>query len=213
MTTRIEAIVYYDYMCPYAFRMLSLLTEMEQIRVDLTVTWRFFSLEESNAVSRGQSADWHIWEQPLNYESVFGRPHRRILAPFLATYAASLQGPEALTRFRLAVFQAYHKERQDISDPAVLLEIARQAALELSGFTAHWQSAAARDHLRDEHLSGVDAGVFGTPTIIINGCEATYLRLSALSENLEERHACFEELVRTLTQRPYLRELKRASGM
>lgn len=212
MTSTIEATVYYDYMCPYAFRVVKLFSEMEQTRDDLAVTWRFFSLEQSNAVARGQSADWQIWEQPLDYESVFGRPHRRILAPFLATVAAMRQGSAAASRFRLAVFRAYHDEKQNIADPAVLLELARQAELDLAQFTTCWQSPEARAHLRADHVSGLELGVFGTPTISINGCEATYLRLSALAENPQERQTCFEELVRTFTLRPFVQEFKRASA-
>lgn len=212
MTQPIEATVYFDYLCPFAYRTVRLFTEMEQARADVSVTWRFFSLEQVNAVARGKSEAWQVWEQPLDYETLWRRSRSRILAPFLASYAAQRQGSQAFARFRLAVFHAYHHDRLDTSNPDVLLDIARRAELNLADFTAHWQSQQARDQLRRDHLGGLDVGVFGVPTVIVNNCEATYLRLSEYPESATERQILFDELVHLLTRRLCLQEFKRASA-
>ena len=81
----------------------------------------------------------------------------------------------------------------------------------MDAFQANWQSQEGRDRLRDDHLSGEEAGVFGVPTLIINGCEATYMRLSEYPP-ADELQTFFNELLHSLCQRPYLQELKRAGA-
>jgi predicted DsbA family dithiol-disulfide isomerase len=204
--------LYFDFQCPFAYRGVHLLSEIEQTRPDITLRWRFLSLEQNAAVKRGRGEDWTIWEQPLAYPTLWRRRRQRSLAPFLASYAASKQGAEASSRFRLAVFQAYHEEGQDTSSPDVLLDLARQTGLELNAFQTEWQSDNARKHLQEDHLSSKDVGAFGVPMIIIDDCEATYLRLSSYPVDGAERQRLFDELMHLMTRRPYVQELKRASA-
>jgi predicted DsbA family dithiol-disulfide isomerase len=154
-----------------------------------------------------------LWEQPLDYVSTRRSRRARSLAPFLVTHAAeSQQTPAKLARFRLAVFNAFHNERADMSNPDILFDLAGQSGLNADDLRATWQLAEARDRLRHDIEQGFAAGAFGVPTLIINGCEATYLRLSEYPADAAERQALFDDLVNALTQRPYLQELKRASA-
>lgn len=206
--------LYYDYLCPFAYRAVQLFTEIEQTRPKITVDWRFLSLEQINHDLKAQDSDelWHIWEQDLDYAPLRGRSRQRGLAAFLASHAAAVQGPEAFARFRLAVFSAHHDDDRDISDPGTLLSIGRRAGLDLNAFQTHWRSAGARNRLRHDHEQGQSVKAFGVPTIVINDSEATYLRLSSYPIDPEERQSLFDHLVHTIVQRPYLQELKRASA-
>ena len=180
MTSNINLTIYYDYICPFAYRSVRLITEIEQTRPTVTVDWRFFSLEQVNAPSRGLGENWNLWEQSLDYVSTRRSRRARSLAAFLVTHAAEgQQTPARLARFRLAVFNAFHNERADISNPEVLFVLAEQNGLNVDNLQANWQQETARDRLRDDIQSGLKAGAFGVPTLIIDGCEATYLRLSA----------------------------------
>jgi predicted DsbA family dithiol-disulfide isomerase len=192
--------VYFDYLCPFAYRGVRLFTEMQHKRPNLGVTWRHFPLDQINA----KEEDWELWEQSLDGST-------RSLEAFLASHAASLQGEEAFARFRLALFAQRHDEKKAINDPEVILEAARQAELDVQAFKANWQSQDGRDRLRDDYLSGREVGAFGVPTLIINGCEPAYLRLTEYPP-ASERDAAFDELVHLLTRRPYLQEIKRASA-
>ena len=212
MANPIEVTVYFDYLCPFAYRGVRLLSEIEQTRPEVTVTWRHFSLEQVNAKNRGKDENWQVWAQALDYEGTSpSNPAGRMLRGFLASHAASLQDQAAFSRFRLALFGARHDDKVDTSDPAVILELARRVGLDLDAFQANWESQAGRDRLRDDHVSGRTAGAFGVPTLIINGCEPTYMRLIEYPPETE-RQAFFDELVHSLTGRPYLQELKRASA-
>ncbi len=207
MSDQIEATVYFDYLCPFAYRGVRLFTEMQRERSDLDVTWRHFPLEQINA----EDDDWNLWEQPLDRESNEGEPASRTLQAFLASHAASLQGDEAFARFRLALFSAKHDEEQDISDPQVILAAARRAELDLEAFRENWQSQEGRDRLRDDYLSGREVDAFGVPTLVVNGCEPAYMRLTEYPP-AAERETFFDELIHVLTNRPYLQEIKRASA-
>lgn len=206
MSDLIEATVYFDYLCPFAYRGVRLLTEMQRERPDLDVIWRHYPLEQINAEN-----GWMLWEQPLDYESLWGKPASRALRAFLASHAASLQGEDAFARFRLAMFGLRHDEEKDISGPEVVLEAGRRAELDLEAFKEEWQSQAARDRLRDDYLSGQEVDAFGVPTLIVNGCEPAYMRLIEYPP-AAERDTFFDELVHTLAGRPYLQEIKRASA-
>lgn len=199
-----EATVYFDYVCPFAYRGVRLFTEMQHRRPDLDVTWRHYPLEQINARDR----DWKLWEQPLHHDAE--RPGRT-LAAFLASHAASLQGEDAFARFRLALFAARHEYGKRIADRDVLLEAARDAGLNMAIFEAHWEGTAGRERLRDDYLSGEGVGAFGVPTLVVDGCEAAYVRLTAYPP-AEQRDVFFDELVHLLCHRGYLQEVKRASA-
>lgn len=211
MSNMLNITIYFDYLCPFAYRMSRLVTEMEQELDHLQVTWRHFSLEQINAKSVGKPAEWHIWEQSLDYESLWDKKHLRGLTAFLASHAASKQGPEVFARFRLELFRLRHEEQQNSADPDVIMQVARQVQLNMADFTMNWQADVARHRLRDDHLSGLEAGVFGVPTLIINDCEPTYLRLTDYPEP-DERQTIFEQLVQVVTEQPTLQELKRVSA-
>ena len=154
-----------------------------------------------------------MWEQPLNYISTRRSRRARSLAPFLLTHAAEGQhAPAQVAQFRLAVYDAFHNKHGDISDPEVLFHLAAQCGLNVDGLRANWLLDTARERLRTDIQRGFRAGAFGVPTLVINGCEATYLRLSAYPAEAAERETLFDELVNTLTQRPYLQEIKRAGA-
>lgn len=210
MTSPTNVTIFYDYLCPYAFRATRLVTEIEQTRPNVAVTWRFFSIEHANAQKLGRDENWNLWEQPLDYPQLWRSRRRRGLVPFLVTHAVQLQNPARLPVFRLAVFDALHNDHADISSPDVLLNLAKQCGLNADALCCAWDTEAARQRLRDDIENGLSGGVFGVPTLTINNSEATYIRLSEFPADPAERQTLFDELVHTLTRRPYLLELKQA---
>lgn len=204
METSTQITLHFDYRCPYSNRLTRVLMEATEQRPDVQVRWRYFSLEQLNA----SDDDWKIWEQPLDYALVEDSPFAmRMLRSFLASYAASLQGEAAFRRFHLMLFSARHDEKKVMSDPGVILDVARQAGLDMDTFEQTWQSQAGRDRLRRDHTSGQKLGISGVPSLVVNDSEPAYVRL-ADHPPAEERLPLFDDLVRLVTRRPYLRTFR-----
>ena len=199
-----QVTLYFDYRCPFCNRLTRVLMEAEQRRPDLQVNWRYFSLEQLNAPIDG----WKIWEQPVEYDLVEQGPFAmRMLRAFLASYAASLQGEAAFRRFHLLLFFAKHDEKKVMSDSQVILDVARRADLDMKAFEQAWQSQAGRDRLQSDHTSGQNLGIRGVPSLIIDNMEPLYVRL-ADHPPAAERLPLFDDLLRLVTRRPYLRTFR-----
>lgn len=204
MSESIGTTVYFDYRCPYCYRLVRLLTEMEARHANISVTWRHFSLEQLNA----PNPEWKLWEQPLEYELVEESPFAmRMLRSFLASYAAMLQGPRAFARFRLHMFAAKHNEKKEMSRPEVILAAAEEAELDMAAFRREWQSPEARQRLREDHLSGERLGIAGLPALLVDDGEPIYVRLADYPPD-EEREPFLNELIHLATRRPYLRTFR-----
>jgi predicted DsbA family dithiol-disulfide isomerase len=81
--------------------------------------------------------------------------------------AAQLDGP-AVYDFDLRVRRAFFAESRDISQREVLLDIAREAGVDLASFTRLFESGEAREHiLREGRLGREHYGVRGTPTLML----------------------------------------------
>lgn len=204
----LNVVIYFDYLCPFAYRVTKFFTTMKRHRPEMQLTWRHFSLEQVNAVRKGKPDDWYLWEQPLDYQGTGRRQSARMLRAFLASHAASLQSDLLWANFRLGLYDAYHMDEADLSNPVVILNVARQSGLDMLSFEQHWQSDAARARLKSDHLQGLDDEVFGVPTLIVNDAVPTYLRLSQHPPEADHQ-TFFDELIHQLTQRPYLNEFKR----
>lgn len=91
--------------------------------------------------------------------------HRALLA---AEYARD-QGREA--DFVAAVFRAYFSQGRNVSDPAVLADIARVAGLDPVRLLSEATEEAYGKRLRAAREKAERLGVRGTPTFLIDGAE------------------------------------------
>ena len=165
----------------------------------LRIEWYFFPLEQVNS---NQGPEWKLWEQPDGYKS-------KSLWAFRAGEAARLQGKEAFERFHLALLQARHVEKRDISDPQVLIEVAREAGLDSNRFRQDLPNRSLMAKIGKDYTRGVEEhGVWGTPTLVFNGRPAAYLRLRPAPPP-EESVELFKELFGVIHGRPYVIEVKR----
>lgn len=79
------------------------------------------------------------------------------------------QGSPQLAPFIHAVFRAYFVSGRDIGDAAVVMEIAQAVGLDVAALTSGVQSDAIKDALRAEVERSIARGVFGAPTIFVDG--------------------------------------------
>jgi predicted DsbA family dithiol-disulfide isomerase len=161
--------------------------------------WYCFPLEQVNSTLGPQ---WKIWEQPDTFMS-------RGLWAFRAGEAARLQGKELFERFHLAMLQARHAEKKDISDQEVLIALAREAGLDMERFRKDLADRNLLAKIGEDYTRGVqEHGIWGTPTLVFNGQRAAYLRLKP-APPAEESVKLFEELFAIICRRPYVLEVKR----
>lgn len=78
-------------------------------------------------------------------------------------------GPEVQTRLKLALFDAHFQQRRNVSDPAVLVEIAAAQGLDPAGARAAIDDEALGRIIRMEEASAWDRNISGVPAMLIQG--------------------------------------------
>jgi predicted DsbA family dithiol-disulfide isomerase len=199
----IEVEIFFDFACPYVHSAAVWMDEVErQMGVEAPrVTWRFFPLEQVNAPDDAEVA---VWELPAERRSR-GRDSMH------AAIAARRQGPEAFDRFRRELLALKHDGGLDHGLRSTQDEAARRANLDLSQFAADLNDRSLLSQIRDdyEHARGEHA-VFGTPTFVFPNGQAAYIKLLP-PPPADEAVGLWHDFVRSVSERPYLREIKRPS--
>ena len=191
-----ELQVYFDYLCPYVHQAALLLQRVRAEEEDVRVEWRYFSLRQVNRAD----GDPDVWEAP-DTERISGRD------AFRAAEAARRQG-----RFEPVhdgLLAARHEERRNIDDAAVLEDVAGRAGLDVRRWHEDMADPHILDSLERDHTEAVQRyGAFGTPTFVVPGGGAAYVRVRPAPEG-EEAQRFFRDLLAAIQDRPYLLEVKR----
>ncbi len=83
---------------------------------------------------------------------------------------ALIEGGAAVqTRLKLALFDAHFQQRRNLSDPAVLVELAVAAGLDADGARAALDDEALGLIVRREQAAAWDMNITGVPAMIVNG--------------------------------------------
>jgi 2-hydroxychromene-2-carboxylate isomerase len=77
--------------------------------------------------------------------------------------------PDQASPFVHAVFRAFFQDDRDISDASVVAEIAQSLGIGGPALIEGTQEAAIKDALRKAVEDAIASGVFGAPTIIVDG--------------------------------------------
>jgi predicted DsbA family dithiol-disulfide isomerase len=72
-------------------------------------------------------------------------------------------------RFHLAVMDAYFWDNRNVSDPSVLIDVARACGLDPIEFSVSLQDESLLQLVIDEHNEAVEAGITGVPTVVAPG--------------------------------------------
>ena len=194
---RITFDVYFDYLCPYVYRLAKLLEAVrESGRRDFEVGWRFFSLTQVNSKDDG----WAVWSAPAS-EKVRGR------LAFQAAEAARRQGRFA--DLHQALLAARHRDRLDVDDPEIVAGVAARVGLDGRRFRADVADPSTLEPLAHDHGEGVrEHGVFGTPTLVFAGGASAYVRLGEAAA-ADEAVGVFDRLLAVAAAEPRILEIKR----
>jgi len=165
----------------------------------LQIDWRYFSLEQIN---QKNGPDWKVWDQPPTYES-------RSNPSFIAAEAARRQGQDAFLRMQEQLLKARHEEKRFFTDRETLVLAAQRAGLDVERFQRDLEDRSLLQRLGQDHTEAVEKyHAFGVPTFVFENGQAAYLKMNPPPPK-EEAAAVFEDLYRTMAQRPYIYELKR----
>lgn len=193
--------VYFDYVCPYVHAAANWLKDVnDQLGDDrVEFRWRFFPLEQVNAPAGIEETVWDL--PPENRSQARNSMH--------AGAAAKRQGQEAFERFNLALLGLKHEQGKDHGKNATIREAAEIAGLDIAQFQQDLEDRTLLLQIRDDFLAGRDEhGVFGTPTFVFPQGEAAYLQVRPAPPT-DEALAVWQDFVRDVCDRPYLREIKR----
>jgi predicted DsbA family dithiol-disulfide isomerase len=166
---------------------------------DLTVNWKYFSLEQVNSK---EGPYWKLWEQPEDYAS-------RGRNAFRAAEAARKQGDARFEAFHHALLKARHVDRRDITDKAVLAEVAEAAGLDVARFNEDMSSGEAMAKLAADHTFAVEnLSVFGTPTLVFPDGKPVFVKMMP-PPSAEDSARVFDEVRQVAEGRPEIKEIKR----
>jgi len=166
---------FYDFVSPYSY-LASTRVEAEVARVGGTVRFRPFLLGgvfnatgnkapiENPAKALHLATDLTRWARRLGVP--FAWPARFPLLtvlPLRAAFAAEKVGK--LVPYTHAVFRAYWVDGLDVSDAAVVAEVATRAGLDGAALVA--EAPAHKEALKAQTQEAVDRGSFGAPTFFV----------------------------------------------
>ncbi|GGL14763.1 DsbA family oxidoreductase [Deinococcus radiotolerans] len=204
--------LYFDFLCPYAWRGVELAAVLRAEGEDFTL--RHFSLVEGNHADNARDLTWRITEQTLDAPE--GEGYMKYQTPslraFLASHAAALQGEAAHWAFTLALFRAHHERREPLSDAAIHVA-AQEAGLDQAAFAAALaEEDARRAELRAELDAAREVGVFGTPTFVLPTGEAAYYRFETLTREADKAREWWTLYRTVLTSEAGIGTIKRAKN-
>ena len=141
---------HFDVMCPFAYQTAKWIRDVRAQR-DLTIDWKFFSLEEINR----QEGKKHPWERDWSY----GWSMMRIGAMLRR---ASM---DDLDRWYERAGRALHEEGFKPHEPDVARHLLEELGLDPATVDAAIADETTHDEVRAEHDRVVHAGGYGVPTL------------------------------------------------
>ncbi|NJK78875.1 MAG: thioredoxin domain-containing protein [Chloroflexaceae bacterium] len=206
--------VFFDFLCPYAYRTAMWLDQVRDKMVDrdFEINWRYFSLEQVNLPA---GSDWKVWEQADEYEHPNPErngPNQRGLFAFWAAEAARKQGPECFDRFRATLYNARHNPTENrpmnYSNRKLFEQVAAAANLDINRFIQDFHDRSLLEALRRDHEEAIARGIFGVPTIVFDNENAVFLKMDDVPP-VEDVLPFFHNLRHSFTGRRWLLEAKR----
>ena len=198
--------VYFDFLCPYAWRGHELLSSLG-IEFDPV----HYSLVQGNhSDNKGLPRAEPIWKLAEQSIETDNTDQRESLTAFIASHAAAQQGHALHQAFILALFRLRHRDSSGLN-PAAMLEAATLAKLDLERFAADQRDEVARrvDLSRDLERAG-QLGVFGTPTIELDDGKAAYFRFATLPASQAAQQEAWKLFLSVLSNDAGIETIKRA---
>lgn len=161
-----EITCYFDYTCSYSYRGWLWLERLRSAGEELDVTWSGFVLKE---VNRSEDED-----------SALAGPTIESIAVLALAFGEALRGRKTWELYHERIFRAMH-ETDERATEADVIRIARDSGLDIDSFRSN--EVAWLEVVRQGHFGAIERwGVFGTPTLVLDGDSAVYLKLATLPD-------------------------------
>jgi 2-hydroxychromene-2-carboxylate isomerase len=147
---------HFDVMCPWAYQTSKWIREVRDQR-DLSITWRFFSLEES----KHEEGRKHPWERPWT----FGWSLLRVAA----LVRRDLGGNDSVERFYETAGRMLHEEGVTIYRPPGAEAVLRRLGWDPGLVEQAIGDPSTNDDVRAEHDAALAIGVHGVPMLVVDG--------------------------------------------
>ncbi len=205
--------VFYDFLCPYAWRGLELLAALE-----IPFVHKHYSLVQGNHPDNAglprHLPKWQLVTQTLGDTANAGLPaYLNVdgsLEAFLAARAAMQQGNAAYLRFALELFRARHRDKK-VLNAETALEAAKAANLDINAFTVARADVVARTvELGADLEEAGQLGVFGTPTIQLESGDIAYFRFEHLPQTQAAKLEAWQIFERAMLSEAGIATIKRA---
>ena len=191
-----EVDFHFDVMCPWAYQTSLWMREVRD-QTDLTVNWRFFSLEEVNLVEGKK----HPWEREWSY----GWSMMRIGA------VLRRQSMELLDQWYAAAGKALHVDGNRPHHPDVARHLLSQIGADPAIVDASIKDPSTHEEIKAEHDKVINAGGFGVPTLFFPDGQCLFGPV-LLDPPMGEAALRLWDAVTAWTEFPQLYELQRPKG-
>lgn len=195
--TRLSIDIFSDVMCPWCvigYKQLQQALTAVAGEIEADLRWRPFELNP-DMPAEGEDMASHMLRKygrtpdeasvgqmveiaeragyDMRYQGEEPEPERRLWNTFLAhkllRWALAAAGPEAQNRLKLALFDAHFQQRRNVSDRAVLIDVAESVGLDRSGAQAALDDEALAAEVRAEQAEARAAEINAVPAMIVNG--------------------------------------------
>ncbi len=192
--------VYFDYLCPYAYRAMELSTMLTE-PLKLEFNWSNYSLHQGNYQGNG----WFLWENKLNLNDKDGG---KGLLPFLASYAVRKQSESSFGLYRLMLMRAYHRDGKPYSINTIM-DVAEQVGLDLDLLERELDTEITRKMLAKDHQHAIKKQVFASPTFEFKNNNLSYFRFSEVPASQDKAINFFLDYKNILERYPYIQSIRR----
>ncbi len=141
---------HFDVMCPYAYQTAKWIRRVQD-QNNLSINWRFFSLEEVNR----REGKKHPWERDWSYGWSLLR---------VAAYLGRTSGDD-VDRWYQATGRALHEEGRKPHNPETAGELAAEIGLDPAVVRAAIDDPTTNDEVLADHQRVIEAGGYGVPTL------------------------------------------------
>lgn len=173
---------FFDFISPFGWIGAEHITAIAR-RFERRVTWHPFLLQVTVVELMGLKPPLetplkgayllHDIKRSMRYHGLSMSDQARFgfksLAPARAVLWARDRSPERVEDLVLALYRAHWSQGRDISDVRTVLEVVADLGLSVAQAAIALDSSVIKTALRESTASAVQAGVFGSPTVIVDG--------------------------------------------